>query len=317
MSAAPHGHPDRTHAAFGRARQPQLPATADPLPARTTDEHPVSYQLTARARRVVAPETLPELSVLPSSPAADSGGADAHDGTAGPCSDPFDPRPAQARALRRSGRSIAEIVDRLEASPVLVARWCRDVASRPARRAPTPAAPAGADRVRDERVVRSNRGVGRAGDVAHDRVRGLLETADGPPAALEEVVASAVRVVAATVSVTVAAPDLAAAAVGWLCAEAFADRRQLRVVLEVSDDVAADRAVRRWAEWLGIDPTAITVTVDRAPHREGVRATLRITDPRVATALLAWQKALRTRTRQRPRGGCHPDASKGRSAPRS
>ncbi|MFP4312286.1 MAG: hypothetical protein ACLFS9_09965, partial [Nitriliruptoraceae bacterium] len=102
---------------LARPEQPRLPLPDGPGdrdgaadPAGADHDQPIGFALTARARRVVAPDSLPELSVVPA--------------VAEPVEeDPDDTRPARARALRRAGVPVARIAAQLDIDPLLVTAW--------------------------------------------------------------------------------------------------------------------------------------------------------------------------------------------------
>ncbi|MDX1619915.1 MAG: hypothetical protein R3320_02920, partial [Nitriliruptorales bacterium] len=80
---------------------------------------PIPFELTARARRAVAPASLPALEVVDevsARPLPD----DLQD-------DPADTRPARARALRRAGMSVAGIASELGVESPAVTAWIDDL----------------------------------------------------------------------------------------------------------------------------------------------------------------------------------------------
>lgn len=134
------------------ASTPRAGALSLPLPFDDEMDAPVGFALTARARRVVAPATLPALSVVrtatsrpglvagtPSGPVGDGASSDGPDELA---DDPRDLRPARARALRRAGLDPATIATRLGVDEAMARRWVADVVvrlrRRPPRRRPVP-----------------------------------------------------------------------------------------------------------------------------------------------------------------------------------
>jgi hypothetical protein len=135
--------PDRSGA------QPRLPLELPldaPLPFDDEADEPVGMSLTARARRVIAPDELPSLRVVADpadvpGPVRDSAppptASPASSGSGAPTrvdDDPSDTRPSRARALRRAGRTPARIAEHLGVDELLVRAWVADVAPRHSRR---------------------------------------------------------------------------------------------------------------------------------------------------------------------------------------
>lgn len=220
-------------------------------------EEPVGYRLTARARRIVAPASVPELAVVPAPVEDDELG-------------PNDPRRARARALRRSGRSVDEIAEELQVSATHVSDWCGGVSPRRRRprQVPTP--------------------LPRATEVAAVALDATERAAavGGLAAALADVSAHAV---------TFSVPELpvAVAIVAWLRALPEADGVRIRVILEAGRDQARDVVAHAWAERLDVPLDHVTVTAwHGAPSTEALRATIRVADPRVASLVAGWRAAL-------------------------
>lgn len=244
------------------------------LPFEEAVQDPIPYALTARARRTVAPATLPDLSVVP-----EPEGRGTIDDL-----DPFDPRPARARALRRAGRDTSEIAGLLGVGEDLVTAWCRTVGPRADRR-------------------RARSGGGRGGEVRRlplpepDRAPQRRRGRDEAVGHLREAVAEAVVVafVAGRARLTPHAatfrvddPDQAALIIGWLAELAGADPSRARLVLEVEGGVARDLVEARWERGTGVATEHIAVSGGTG---ESARATLRIADPDVAAVLAGWQDA--------------------------
>jgi hypothetical protein len=237
-----------------------------PLAGRDGSE-PVPFRLTARARREVAPETLPELAVVPGREATDR---------AGGAADPHDPRPARARALRRSGRSAEEIAHRLAVDEEIVDRWCDGV--RPTRRVrerTTPTVPVGDLRRRVE-----------ARDAVHDVVTDGYEVA-----ALAALAALAV-VHDGGISVTVPDPSLAPLLLAGLRRIPGAEEH-LRLRIGVPVGTARDLAEQRWAARLGLAAQSVhAVPWSDAPDGDSVRLTFRLGGRDAASVVLGWRDAL-------------------------
>lgn len=269
----PEQAPGRDGGAAGRriADQPSLPfeeAAQDPIP----------YALTARARRTVAPATLPELSVVP-----DPEGRGTIDDP-----DPFDPRPARARALRRAGRDASEIAGLLGVGEDVVTAWCRTVGPRADRRRARSGggrSTSGGGEVRHLPLPEPDRAPQR--DRGRDQGVGYLR-GSGAEAVVVAFVAGRARLTPHAATFPVDGPDQAARIIGWLVELAGADPSRARLVLEVERGVAHDLVEARWERGTGIAPEHITVSGGTA---EGGRATLRIADPDVAAVLSGWQDA--------------------------
>lgn len=256
-------------------------------------EAPVPYALTARARRLVAPDSLPELAVVPevAQPPAQTVLPALRPGPLDDPLDPSDTRPARARASARAGRDPAQIAASLGVDHQLVAAWCRDVGPlrRPGRRRSgrggdgwRAAGPPAADTV--------------APDPARVAARATLqrraEAGDPTVAALALVVGLA-DVTAHAVSVTTADRDLAALATRTLREQTGVQRRRLRVVLQAGAGVARDVAVHRWAAALDLPVEAVTAAPwPAAPRDDAVRVTVRAADPAVAATVAGWRDAL-------------------------
>lgn len=272
------------------ARRPAQPSL--PFEEAAAADDPIPYGLTARARRTVAPASLPELSVVPDPAGAPGTGEEP---------DPFDPRPARARALRRAGRDLPEIAGLLAVDEDLVTAWCRTVGPRAdrrraraaGRRSPSgdggsgggPVAGSGAGEVRRLPLPGPDRSAQRT--LGHGRAAEHLAGA-GPAAVVVAYVAGRSRLTAHAATFPVDDPDEAARIVGWLVDLAGADPSRARLVLEVGRGAAHDLVEARWQQGTGIAAEHITVAVgDR-----DVRATLRIADPDVAAVLAGWQDAV-------------------------
>lgn len=254
-----------------------------PLPFDDEADRPIDLGLTARARRAVAPATLPELSVV-------AGATE---------EDPADTRPARARALRRAGADTADIARQLRVDELLARAWTDDVTARPtsghgsaaARAAAVLAAPAGTGHPEHEPGVVDERLRTVRQEALADGRRRLATDAD---------FAAGVGLMAGIVSLDRHAtcfktdrPELAARASRWLTQRAGADPRDVRVVLRLGPAVAGDVARHQWATVLGIGPEQIAFTRWRhAVDDDAVEALVRITDPDVAARVAGWCEAL-------------------------
>lgn len=260
----------RRDAAGGRPQAPDQPS----LPFEEAAQEPIPYALTARARRTVAPASLPDLSVVP--------GPERRGTIDDP--DPFDPRPARARALRRAGRDPSEIAGLLGVGEDLVTAWCRTVGPRADRRRARSGGEGGG-RVRrlplpePDRAPQRRRG--------HDEAIGHLGEA-AAEAVVVAFVAGRARPTPHAVTFRVDDPDQAARIIGWLVELAGADPSRARLVLEADRDVAHDLVEARWERGAGVPAEHITIS---GVTGDGGRATLRIADPDVAAVLSGWQDA--------------------------
>ncbi len=269
-------------------RRTTPPQVQQPLPFDDESETPVPYRLTARARREVAPEALPDLELITdlrgprtgptvepdTDPGAEEGALDA----------PGDTRPARARALRRAGLPVSAIARQLDADELAVRAWLGGLAGRrgPLRHASTPR--------RDERHGVSSEYDG-ARERAHRLAPGLLAS-DPAFAAGLGLVAGVADLDEHSVAVTTRDPRVAAAVAGWLLGHTATPAHRLRVVLRLGRGVAADLARHRWAEVLGIEVGQITHTRVRGVPDADEEALLRIADPAVAGTVAGWAQAL-------------------------
>lgn len=257
------------------------------LPLDLHPDEPVPFRLTPKARRLVAPHTVPSLEVV------------GEDGT-GPVpedlDDPHDPRSARARALRRGGMSVADIARRLDVDELAVRSWTGDLGvgrRRPRLRAVRPprrGVPATTDDVEDRRA-RHHATFARLRDQA--AAEGAVRLRDpGFVRGLAFTVAAA-EVDEHAVVVSIRDRDVAAVVARWLVDRAGADPRELRVVLRLGSAVGADLAVHRWAEALGLPIDRISRTTWRsAPSDDALEAMLRVADVAVAARVAGWRDAL-------------------------
>jgi hypothetical protein len=241
-----------------RDRQPALPFDTEP------GESPIGYVLTARARRAVAPESLPDLSVVSGDHAA---------------REPFDPhdsRPARARALRRAGRSVEEVAALLDVTPEVVARWTDGVA--PVRRRrhaprPTPDDIGGRAEARDEALQ-------------------TLARAGASDTALAGMVAGLAKVAGGAVTVTPPDRSLAVPVVAWLRRHGVGPDA-VHLLVAAGPAVERDLAAQHWAEVCGVPRAHVThAPLPDARDPDELRVTVRITDARLVTEVLGWRDAL-------------------------
>lgn len=253
----PDGGP-ASDAADEAERQPALPFEAEP------GESPIGYVLTARARRAVAPESLPDLSVVPGDPEE---------------TEPFDPhdsRPARARALRRAGRGADEVAALLDVTPEVVARWTDGVA--PVRR-------------RRPAVRTSAHDVGGRVEAREEALR-TLSRAGASDTALAGMVAGLAQVAGGSVTVTPPDAALAAPTVAWLRRRGV-DADAVHLLVAAGPAVARDLAAQHWAEVCDLPAAQVThapLPDARAP--DALRVTVRVTDAGLASAVLGWRDAI-------------------------
>lgn len=247
----------------GPVDQPSLPFDA------AADE-PISYALTARARRTVAPSSLPELSVVPE-----------------PEVDPFDPRRPRARALRRAGRSPSDIAELLDVSEEVVRNWVGSVGPRADRRREREGRQ-GPGQVRRLPLPEPDRSAAR--ERGCEEAAAVLRDADSPAATAIAWLAGRVSISPHAATLRVDDADLAARIAACLEDLTGLDRSRVRLVLEVGGDVAHDLVQGRWAEATGV-PTE-HIAVSRSASADAIRGTFRVADPEIAAVLAGWQDAV-------------------------
>lgn len=276
-------------------RSPRPPS--QPLPFDDEADRPIGLALTARARRVVAPEELPELRVV--------------DAGAPSTPDPSDTRPSRARALRRAGRSLSDIARSLQVDELLVRAWVADVsaagrrrrgrtpaagpsesptipvASRPAASAHRTAGGAASDEVDDRRTAFELARAAAADQARCERLGDPDFTGGlGLLVGLAEIDLHAV-------TVTTAQPPLAEALLRWLRRHLDLDPQRVRLVLRIGPRVAGDLAAHRWARQLGLPRERVAVAIWRdAPSDDAEAVLVRVADPTVAATVAGWRDAL-------------------------
>ncbi len=276
LEGASNGSDTSEPAGEGSARQ------ASPVRDGASAEEPIGYRLTARARRAVAPGTLPPLEVVPDDRSERPG----------------DTRPARARALRRAGTPIDRIAFQLDADELDVRVWVADIGRsdrsvaprrpkpRQLRAAPRPAGWTGRDDPVDETAVGLTRA--RAAEDARPRLRD-----DAAFAAGVGYLSAMATVDAHAVSLTLERPEQAAFVIGWLRRTAMVAPRAIRVVLRVPAGAAADLLRHRWATALDLPVEQVGSAVWRAaPDTTAVEAIVRVADPAAAAAIGGWCDAL-------------------------
>jgi hypothetical protein len=253
------------------------PQVQQPLPFDDESDRPVPYALTARARREVAPQDVPDLAVVSRSSAV----ADAP----GSLDEPGDTRPSRARALRRAGMPVSAIARTLDVDELAVRAWLGDLAGRsaPGRSAtlegmdaaPSPAS-LGFERARERALA-----------TAADRLEH-----DPSFAAGLGLLAGIADVDEHSVGVSTDDPRVAATVVSWLLRYTDATPGRIRVVLRLAPATAADLARHRWAEAMGLGLEQVAHTRSRAAVEGREQALVRLADPHVAGAVTGWSQAL-------------------------
>jgi len=237
------------------------------LPFDDEADRPVGFRLTAAARRALDPADVPALRVVRT--------ADVPDASAP--QDPDDLRPAQARALRRSGMRTATIAAAMGLDPAIVEAWTEDVAPRRGRAARTAA-------------VRGGRGRADAGRAAAARRRFA-----GQEAAVGAGLAVAIARIDAdgdAVTLTDERPELVAAAFGALRAETPFTDGAVRVAARGGSALAGDRVRADLVTRLGVGADRIVVgRWQGAPAADALELSIRIADRRVVRTVDAWALA--------------------------
>ncbi|MDX1657779.1 MAG: hypothetical protein R3343_03060 [Nitriliruptorales bacterium] len=249
---------------------------------------PIPFELTARARRAVAPSSLPPLEVVSddTAPVVDA-----------PAEDPHDTRPARARALRRAGMSLAGIAAELDAPPEAVAAWVAAVD-------PVTSAQRRLRSVDGGRIARPGAVKAAAEaeyarqryDAARREARGEVEDSlDGtdPRLAGLGVVVGAAQVDEHAILIRTTEPSVAVAASRWLQRHLLDGPGRLRVILRVAPQAPGDKVRHAWAELLGVPAERISIARWRnAPDVDSVEATLRVADAAAAGRFAGWRDAL-------------------------
>lgn len=260
-------------------------------------EQPIGFALTVRARREVAPATLPDLSVVADRSASTYGLED------GALDEPGDTRPARARALRRAGVPLSEIARQLTTDTLTVAAWVGEVAPQ-RRRQPGPSrtdghAVAGVAQPMVEQPHSDQEPTDDDAEVAHHLARAAA--ADDARARLSSdaifalgvgVLAGIAEVDPHAVTLTAGSVALVARALDVLCEEQPQVRSRARVIARVGPAVAGDLVRHRTATALGLDPTQVNWTRWRgAASEEAVQLLVRIAAPDLAAAVAGWVDA--------------------------
>ncbi len=313
-SPTPHRTRDQGGAPLhGDARQAELPLEVLEVPedappgdaaSSATDpqrehERPIGFALTARARRAVAPASLPELSVVTDRARGDGNRIDG-DRVDGALDEPGDTRPARARALRRAGVPVSEIARQLRTDTLAVTAWVGERASR-GRQGAQAGDTATAMEAVGEGAPSGHDGAAPAGDadIAHHLARAAAAEvarrrleADGGFALGVGILASLAAVDEHAVTLTGGPAALHARALDLLATEQPEARRRARVIARVGPQVAGDLVRHRTATALGLDPGQVSWTRQRGvAAADGVELLVRIADPSLAATVAGWVDA--------------------------
>lgn len=268
----------------GSAIQARLPLDMD---------SPIPFELTARARRLVAPASLPALEVVSSAEQdPELEGFDLLE-------DPGDTRAARARALRRAGMSTEGIAEELDLEPFVIAALVDDVGPvASARRrlrsldGGRVASPASVEDAAKAERIRQRFEEARL--AARDEVAEPLTRGDGFTVGLG-LVAGTARIDPHAVLITVRDRDVAGAIGNWLQDHLLPDRdglNRLRVIVRIAPQLPGDVERHAWAESLSVPVERVTITRWRtAPDPQATEATIRIADPVSAGRLAGWRDA--------------------------
>lgn len=251
---------------------------------------PIPFELTARARRAVAPASLPPLEVVAG---PDPRAVPADDDI----DDPSDMRPARARALRRAGMSIEGIASELDVSAVTVADWTNEVGPVATARRRLRAVDGGRSaRPADLRAAahdeRARQRFEQARQDAKAAAPSTLADADDLVSGLG-LLSGTAHIDAHAVTIRTCDRAVAVAASHWLRRHLATDAARFRVILRIPPQVAGDVLRRQWADELGVPLERVTTSRWRsAPDAETVEATLRLADPDAAGRLAGWRDQL-------------------------
>lgn len=262
------------------------------------EDGPVPFALTARARRAVAPDSLPSLRVLPD--ASDrSRERSLHDAIPVDLDDPHDTRPSRARALRRAGVALDDIAAELGVDDLVVRAWVDEVepvrsARRRLRAVVGPDAAHPAEERRTRQVVQRHAAAERFRQTRREARRDATDRLADPTFATGlGLLAGVLETGVHAAVVTVRRREVGGAVVGWLLARAEVDPQRIRVLLRLAPQAPADVAAHRWAEALGLAAGQVSYTRWRAaPAADAEEATIRIADPAASARLAGWRDAL-------------------------
>jgi hypothetical protein len=250
---------------------PALPLTFD-----DEMDAPVGFSLTPRARREVVPEQMPALRLVPREAAR-------ADAAVSAATDPTDVRPAQARALRRSGMPVPTIAAALGVDLGLVVGWTQDTepVRRTARRSvqerPAPAsasAPAG------------GRGIATGCSVP-------ARTVDAREARGMAVALAEFDTALAGVGFTHTRPEVLGAVLAEIRRQVPVVDWRVRVAIRVAEELGVDRCRGAVALALGVDEERIVAgRWAHAPSRTSIEIALHVADGAAAEVVRDWSDRL-------------------------
>ncbi len=256
-------------------REPQ--PTKDPTQPSLLDEElaPVPFTLTARARRVVAPESLPSLAIVTT-----SDGVDPKDDGEQEADDTADPRRARARALRRAGVTIEVIATELGVEAERAIRWTDDV---------TPAKPA------QRRQEVSLRRRDQEAPAAYVSGRAAARAAWKRGTAVSHGAAMAAGFAEVTPFAVRLRGELAVVAgiLQWLRDATGVQDTVVRAQVAAAPGAALDEVAHRVAQRLRLPVEEIaTRPWADAPDADAVEVAVRIADPHLAGTIAGWREGL-------------------------
>jgi hypothetical protein len=251
-------------------------ATAMPLPFDDEGDAPVSFSLTPRARREVTPEQVPVLRLVANHATPRAAVARDHaDPTLTSAVDPTDVRPAQARALRRSGMPVTTIAAAIGVELELVVRWTQDtVPVRPRSRRTGPVPVRAEDGSR--RVPQPDAGVHRRGPIGREAVGMAVALAE-----LDEGLTS--------VGFTHTRLELLAAVLGEVRRQVPVEAWRIRVAIRVSEERGVDRCRSIVAGALQVSEERIVAgRWPDAPAPDAMEISIQVTDAAAAGLVQSW-----------------------------
>lgn len=256
------------------------PATQDalpfvPLPFCDEVDEPVPFHVTARGRKAVVPESLPQLRVV--------------DGAYG-TDEASDTRAARARALRRAGVAVDDIAVQLKVDPLLAQAWTADVPVRTRVGQRRRGVPVG------QSVFAGASHTGMRDRQRHDAYEeALLRVAIDPQFAVGLGLLSGVTFADEHgVTLTSRSAWLLRWSLDWLQSENACKVAEVRVVLKIGSNVAGDLARQQWAFQLGVERSQCTVSRWRyARDPDDVEAVMRVGNSPLATRYVGWIDALK------------------------
>jgi hypothetical protein len=248
---------------------PSLPASPSsavplslPFPLEDDADRPIELVLTGAAHRVLDPSRGPALRLVTSVV------EEPH---------PSDTRPAQARALLRSGMPVTTIAAALGVPDGVVLGWTQDVeVSRRRRGQPTRATPQ-RETPRRSPATPPKRGTAPA------------STGEQDDSFLKGVALALVRLADETVSIVHDRPELVGLLVNELCRRTDVAIERFRVSVRVAPPLATDRVRREVASLLGLDVERVIAGRTAQPLTStGIEVRVDISDDLVESVAREW-----------------------------